>query len=98
MNPHTRSSIVKWPQGCPLSSECCSEFGYCRPQVTRHSLPYKLFQYSQDEWLTGNFLDCNGLSNGQQLEPQAIVAEAAAAAAGMAIGYEFSNNNLNFKY
>jgi hypothetical protein len=29
----------------------------------------------------------------QQLEPQAIAAEAAAAASGMALSYEFSNNN-----
>merc|ERR1712215_325371 len=58
---------LKWPLGCPAGAECCSEYGYCR---------------SQDEWLAGNFRDCNGKSNGRPLAPEAITAENIAAANG----------------
>merc|ERR1719427_1047479 len=53
--------------GCPAGAECCTEYGYCRPQA---------------EWLAGAFRDCNGVSNGLALPPEALAAEAAAAAAG----------------
>ena len=35
--------------------------------------------------MTGRFRDCNGVSNGQQLEQEALIAEAVAAAAGMVL-------------
>ena len=28
-----RASQVQWLHGCPAFAPCCSEFGYCRPQV-----------------------------------------------------------------
>merc|ERR1712198_101406 len=65
--PPFRSLAVKWSAGCPEYASCCTEFGYCR---------------GRDEWIAGNFRDCNGLSNGSPLEPGAIAAENAAAAAG----------------
>lgn len=63
----TAVELLKWPAGCPPGAECCTEFGYCRPQV---------------EWAAGNFRDCNGVSNGQPLSPETIAAEAEAAAYG----------------
>merc|ERR1711936_661576 len=63
----TPVELIKWPAGCPPGAECCTEFGYCRPQV---------------EWAAGNFRDCNGVSNGQPLSPETIAAEAEAAAYG----------------
>merc|ERR1712198_481308 len=63
--PPFRSLAVKWSAGCPEYASCCTEFGYCR---------------GRDEWIAGNFRDCNGLSNGSPLEPGAIAAENAAAA------------------
>ncbi|XP_023330580.1 cuticle protein 16.5 [Eurytemora carolleeae] len=62
-----RSAAVKWPLGCPAHASCCTEYGYCR---------------GEDEWRVGAFRDCNGVSNGLPLAPEAIEAEAAAAAAG----------------
>merc|ERR1712130_937655 len=35
---------LKWPAGCPAGAECCTEFGYCRPQA---------------EWVAGAFRDCS---------------------------------------
>merc|ERR1711962_713986 len=53
--------------GCPRYAECCSEFGYC---------------HSRDSWESGNFRDCNGVSNGQPLEGGVIREEAMEAAKG----------------
>merc|ERR1711962_933794 len=53
--------------GCPRYAECCSEFGYC---------------HSRDSWESGNFRDCNGVSNGQPLEGGVIREEAIEAAKG----------------
>jgi len=72
--PPFRVTAVKWAGGCPAYASCCTEFGYCR---------------GQDEWLSGNFRDCNGISNGRPLEAGAIAAENAAAAAG-----DFSAANI----
>ena len=63
----TPVELIKWPAGCPPGAECCTEFGYCRPQV---------------EWAAGAFRDCNGVSNGLPLSPETIAAEAEAAAHG----------------
>merc|ERR1712130_624884 len=62
---------LKWPAGCPAGAECCTEFGYCRPQA---------------EWVAGAFRDCNGVSNGKLLGQDVIDAENAAAALGDARG------------
>ena len=62
---------LKWPSGCPAGAECCTEFGYCRPQA---------------EWVAGAFRDCNGVSNGKLLGQDVIDAENAAAASGDARG------------
>ena len=62
---------LKWPTGCPAGAECCTEFGYCRPQA---------------EWVAGAFRDCNGVSNGKLLGQDVIDAENAAAAIGDARG------------
>merc|ERR1719452_440364 len=61
------TGALKWALGCPAGAECCSEYGYCRPQA---------------EWVAGNFRDCNGVSNGRPLAPEAIAAENEAAALG----------------
>merc|ERR1711962_1741083 len=53
--------------GCPRYAECCSEFGYCHSRDSRES---------------GNFRDCNGVSNGQPLEGGVIREEAIEAAKG----------------
>merc|ERR1712122_222961 len=58
---------LKWPAGCPAGAECCTEYGYCRPQA---------------EWVAGAFRDCNGVSNGRELPADAIAAENEAAAYG----------------
>ena len=63
----TPVEYLKWPAGCPPGAECCTEFGYCRPQV---------------EWTAGLFRDCNGVSNGLPLSPETLAAEAEAAAYG----------------
>merc|ERR1712117_868080 len=63
----TPVEALKWPAGCPAGAECCTEYGYCRPQA---------------EWLAGNFRDCNGVSNGKPLSPETIAAENEAAAYG----------------
>merc|ERR1712013_108880 len=55
-----RALAVKWPLGCPASAPCCSEYGYCQPEAS---------------WHAGAFRDCNGVSNGRPLAPEAIVAE-----------------------
>merc|ERR1712002_1234792 len=67
---------LKWPLGCPAGAECCSEYGYCR---------------SQAEWAAGGFRDCNGVSNGRPLAPEAINAENFAAANGDARGVGLIN-------
>ena len=61
------AEALKWPAGCPAGAECCTEYGYCRPQA---------------EWLAGAFRDCNGVSNGLPLPPDTIDAENAAALHG----------------
>merc|ERR1712128_396051 len=60
-------AAIKWVGGCPAGAECCSEYGYCRSQI---------------EWANGGFRDCNGISNGRPLAPEAIDAENQAAALG----------------
>merc|ERR1712110_754781 len=62
-----RSLAVKWPLGCPASAPCCSEYGYCQPEAS---------------WHAGAFRDCNGVSNGRPLAPEAIAAENEAIAHG----------------
>merc|ERR1711935_627001 len=62
-----RSLAVKWPLGCPASAPCCSEYGYCQPEAS---------------WHAGAFRDCNGVSNGRPLAPEAIDAENVAIAHG----------------
>merc|ERR1712215_5092 len=62
-----RAAAVAWPQGCPASAPCCSEYGYCQ---------------SRANWQAGAFRDCNGASNGTPLPADAINAENAAAAGG----------------
>merc|ERR1711890_139179 len=59
--------VVKWPLGCPASAPCCSEYGYCQPEAS---------------WHAGAFRDCNGVSNGRPLAPEAIAAENEAIAHG----------------
>merc|ERR1719445_760924 len=61
----TPIEALKWPAGCPAGVECCTEYGYCRPQA---------------EWLAKQFRDCNGVSNGIPLPLDVIDAENAAAA------------------
>merc|ERR1712060_123725 len=61
-----RALAVKWPLGCPASAPCCSEYGYCQPEA----------------WHAGAFRDCNGVSNGRPLAPEAIAAENEAIAHG----------------
>merc|ERR1712066_787479 len=62
-----RALAVKWPLGCPASAPCCSEYGYCQPESS---------------WHAGAFRDCNGVSNGRPLAPEAIAAENEAIAHG----------------
>merc|ERR1739848_715432 len=62
-----RAAAVKWPLGCPSFAPCCTEYGYCR---------------KAEEWATGNFRDCNGISNGLPLPESVFVAENQAAALG----------------
>merc|ERR1711970_313084 len=62
-----RALAVKWPLGCPASAPCCSEYGYCQPEAS---------------WHAGAFRDCNGVSNGRPLAPEAIAAENDAIAHG----------------
>merc|ERR1711981_1366814 len=62
-----RALAVKWPLGCPASAPCCSEYGYCQPEAS---------------WHAGAFRDCNGVSNGRPLAPEAIAAENEAIAHG----------------
>merc|ERR1711935_510142 len=62
-----RSLAVKWPLGCPASAPCCSEYGYCQPEAS---------------WHAGAFRDCNGVSNGRPLAPEAIDAVNVAIAHG----------------
>merc|ERR1719323_1637854 len=62
-----RALAVKWPLGCPASAPCCSEYGYCQPEAS---------------WHAGAFGDCNGVSNGRPLAPEAIAAENEAIAHG----------------
>merc|ERR1719234_1861594 len=62
-----RALAVKWPLGCPASAPCCSEYGYCQPEAS---------------WHAGAFRDCNGVSNGRPLAPEALAAENEAIAHG----------------
>jgi len=59
--PPYRATKVNWPNGCPLDVPCCNEFGYCKTEA---------------EWLSGQFRDCNGLSNGQNLPDDVVKLEA----------------------
>merc|ERR1712183_1104571 len=62
-----RAGAVKWVGGCPSTHPCCSEYGFCQ---------------IEENWRAGVFRDCNGVSNGTPLPPDAIAAENAAAARG----------------
>merc|ERR1739848_510051 len=66
-----RAAAIKWPLGCPSFAPCCTEYGYCR---------------KAEEWATGNFRDCNGISNGLPLPESVFVAENQAAALGDTAG------------
>ena len=55
---------LAWPGGCPAWASCCTEYGYCHPRAS---------------WEQQLFRDCNGESNGSQLPPDTILAEAEAA-------------------
>merc|ERR1712013_935797 len=55
--PPYRATQVNWPNGCPLNMPCCNEYGFCKTEA---------------EWLSGQFRDCNGLSNGLNL-PEEVV-------------------------
>ena len=59
--PPFRGKKLNWPSGCPLSTPCCNEFGYC---------------VTEAQWLSGVFRDCNGLSNGTPLSDEVIKLEA----------------------
>merc|ERR1712213_48308 len=50
-----------------MGAPCCSEYGYCQPEAS---------------WHAGAFRDCNGVSNGRPLAPEAIAAENEAIAHG----------------
>ena len=54
---------LAWPEGCPAWASCCTEYGYCHPRTS---------------WEQELFRDCNGESNGSQLPPDTIQAEAEA--------------------
>merc|ERR1712212_1229375 len=75
----TPVSQLQWPGGCPASTPCCSEFGYC---------------HSRENWPAGGFRDCNGQSNGRPLEAGAIAAEQAAAAGGDTRGLALLGNSV----
>merc|ERR1712183_889419 len=62
-----RAGAVKWVGGCPSTHPCCSEYGFCQ---------------IEENWRAGVFRDCNGVSNGTPLPPDAFAAENAAAARG----------------
>ena len=59
--PPFRGKKLNWPSGCPLSTPCCNEYGYC---------------VTEAQWLSGVFRDCNGLSNGTPLPDEVIKLEA----------------------
>ena len=54
---------LAWPEGCPAWASCCTEYGYCHPRAS---------------WDQQLFRDCNGESNGSQLPPDTLQAEAEA--------------------
>merc|ERR1719447_461538 len=54
-------------EGSCAAAPCCSEYGYCQPEAS---------------WHAGAFRDCNGVSNGRPLAPEAIAAENEAIAHG----------------
>ena len=59
--PPFRGKKLNWPNGCPLSTPCCNEYGYC---------------VTEAQWVSGVFRDCNGLSNGTPLPDEIIKLEA----------------------
>ena len=59
--PPYRGKKLNWPSGCPLSTPCCNEYGYC---------------VTESQWVSGVFRDCNGLSNGSPLPEEVIKLEA----------------------
>ena len=59
--PPFRGKKLNWPAGCPLSTPCCSEYGYCVTEAA---------------WLSATVRDCNGLSNGASLPEEVIRLEA----------------------
>ena len=59
--PPFRGKKLNWPNGCPLSTPCCNEYGYC---------------VTEAQWVSGVFRDCNGLSNGTPLPEEVIKLEA----------------------
>ena len=75
-----RAAQVNWPNGCPLDVPCCNEFGFCKTEVTFVAaliLVMKHIHISfQADWLSGQFRDCNGLSNGLNLPDDVIKLEA----------------------
>merc|ERR1719411_777459 len=56
-----RGKKLNWPNGCPLSTPCCNEYGYC---------------VTESQWVSGVFRDCSGLSNGSPLPDEVIKLEA----------------------
>ena len=56
-----RAVNVAWPEGCPPSLPCCSEYGFCQ---------------TEQQWRQGQFRDCNGLSNGNSIPDDVIKLEA----------------------
>merc|ERR1711872_1141923 len=66
-----RATATKWGVSCPAYASCCTEYGYCR---------------GEDEWLAGNFRDCNGRSNGQALPAEAGTGLGAGAAGAGVVG------------
>ena len=59
--PPFRGKKLNWPNGCPLGTPCCNEYGYC---------------VTEGEGLSGAFRDCNGLSNGATIPEEVIKLEA----------------------
>jgi len=62
--PPYRARWVTHFRGCPQTSPCCNEYGYC---------------VSQEVWQSGQYRDCNGISNGFSLPGTTIQDEQNAA-------------------
>jgi len=70
--PPFRSSQVEYKLGCPLEKPCCSEYGYCR---------------TRKDWQFGFFRDCNGVSNGKELEEATVAREMRELLSGNVVGF-----------